>query len=72
MKQQCRYVRFTVCLFMFISACRGGGESALRAGATASSITAKAKIERARFMNRLLRLEVESIHPRRACAPRLP
>ena len=28
MKPQCRYVRFTVCLFMFISACRGGGESA--------------------------------------------
>jgi plastocyanin len=28
MKQQCRYVRFTVSLFLFISACSGGGESA--------------------------------------------
>jgi len=28
MKQQCGYVRFTVSLFLFISACSGGGESA--------------------------------------------
>ena len=28
MKPQCRYVRFIVCLFLFISACSGGGESA--------------------------------------------